>query len=251
MKLSRSVIILILAFFLLWLFAQLPGAHAQGAVPQQPVVTPPPTPNPVDVANAEAARWQAVADHAVQSAQTSINQAYGALASAQAGLNQAQVAVQQEYAARIAAEAGQIQQAVTSAQAALIAANTATDLAKSANDAAVNSILQSNYAQRDVTQLQADLRQRDATIAGLTSANQTQQSRIAELEQYSWSKYRETIMAWVTAGLLGFVLISLICGSLIVFALERRNRWPVFKHGFKSAIIMPIDGQPINHPLEG
>lgn len=240
MKLSRSILILLLGLFLLWLFTQLPGAHAQGTLPPPPAVTPQPTPNPVDAANADAARWQAVADQAVQSAQSAIGQAYNALASAQAGLNAAQVAVQQEHAARMAAEQGQIQQAAQAAQSALVAANQSAAAATSSNDAARSAMQQALLALSDVRSLKSDLRQRDATIAGLREASDTQQARIVQLEGYSWSKYREAIIGWVVAGLLGFVLICIICGGLIVFALERRNRWPKFRNGIEGALIMPV-----------
>jgi hypothetical protein len=252
MKISRSVIIILLALLLLWLFTLLPGAAAaELSTPShhdatragggQITSTLMLTPNPVDVANAEAEHWQAVADQAVQSAQISINQAYGALANAQAGLNAAQAAVQQEHAARIAAEQGQIQQASQAAQQALIAANQSASAATSANDAARSSMQQALLALADVRSLKTELRQRDATIAGLTAASTTQQARIVELEQYSWTTYRSQLVAWMIVGLLGFVLIAGGCALVIIFATERRNRWPKFRNSIGGAVVVPFN----------
>jgi hypothetical protein len=249
-KLSRSVIIILLAALLL-LFTLLPAAGA-GAVPaahaQGPIApTPPPavaTPNPIDQANAEADRWRTVADQAVSGARAAIGQAYSAIASAEAGLAQAQMAAEQEHAARVAAEQGQINQAVQSAQAALVASNQAYALATSANGASIDSMQQAMTALRNVRTLTDNLSQAQGTIAGLTGANKTQQARITQLEQYSWSTYRETITAWVVAGVLGFVLLAGICALVIIMAMERRNRWPRFKHGLGGALVVPVpEGQ--------
>ncbi len=244
MKVSRSVLIILLAALLPWLFTLLPGAHAQGPVQGQPqgtAPTPVATPNPIDQANAEADTWRTVADQAVQNARASIGQAYRAIASAEAGLVQAQIAAEQEHVARVAAEQGQINQAVQSAQAALVASNQAYALATSANGASIDSMQQALTALRNVRTLSDNLSQAQGTIAGLTGANKTQQARITQLEQYSWSTYRETITAWVVAGVLGFVLLAGICALVIIMAMERRNRWPRFKHGIGgSALVVPV-----------
>lgn len=239
MKISRAVLIILLALLLLWLFTLLPGAHAQGPIAPPPPPATPPT-NPVDAANAEAKAWELIVNQTIASSQAAIGQAYNALSAAEAGLAQAQLAVQQEHAARVAAEQGQIQQAVVSSQAALVAANQAAASASASNTAAVASMRQSLAALSDVRELQTDLRQRDATIAGLTAANQTQQARIVQLEDYSWAKYRETIIAWALAGLLGFVVLAGLLALVIIVAMERRNRWPRLKRGLAAALVVPL-----------
>jgi uncharacterized phage infection (PIP) family protein YhgE len=241
MKLSRSVVILLLGLLLLWLFTQLPGAAAQGPiVPTPPPVATPITPQQIDALNDQADAYAMKTEAALQQSQAAINSAYAAIASAQAGLSAALETARYEHAARVAAEQGQIQQAVSSAQAALTAANTATALAKSSNDDAVNSMLAAQYARRDVDQLSADLRLAQASIDGLTKANREQQQRIAQLTTYSWNKYDESIIAWVTAGVLGFVLLAGASALIIIIALERRSRWPRFRQGIEGAIVMPI-----------
>ena len=249
---SRLVIVVVLILTAFWLLMFLVDeASAQGPVvpPPPPVATPV---NPVDRANAEADKWQTIANQAVQGAQAAIGQAYAAIANAQAGLQQALIAAQQEHAARVAAEQGQIQQASQSAQAALVAANQATSLANSANGSAIESMRMTTSALRDVQTLRNGLRQlqtqsqttidgQHATIAGLTGANATRQARIDQLETYSWSIYRETIIAWVVAGVLGFVLLAGICALVIIIAMERRNRWPRFKNGIGAALVVPLE----------
>lgn len=244
MKVSRSVIMILLVLLLACLIALMAQpAHAQG--PVEP--TPPPkvvtTPNPVDQNRAEADRWETVANNAVASAQAAIGQAYSAIASAEAGLRQAQIAAQQEHAARVSAEAGQIQQAVTSAQAALIASNQAAGLSSESSRSAIESLKQSTSALSDVRTLREGLRESNATIEGLTGASRIQQARITQLETYSWSIYRETITAWVIVGVLALVLIAGLLALIIVIATERRNRWPRFRNGIGSALIVPMENQ--------
>lgn len=233
MKLFLIALVLI-ALFLLALLSVQPAA-AQGTVPP----TPQPV-NPIDKARADANQWEAIANQAVASAQAAIGQAYSAIASAEAGLAQAQMAAQQEHAARVAAEQGQIQQAVESAQAALVSSNQATAIATDANKSAIASLTSAHESLSAIRQLRQVLNQTSVDVAGLTATTETQQARIMQLERYGWTMYRETVTAWAVAGVLGFVLIAVLMSILIVIAAERRNRWPRFRDGIKSALIVPV-----------
>lgn len=153
------------------------------------------------------------------------------------------------------AQQGQINQAVESAHAAQLTATQALGLASSSVESSKQSIKETSDMKQQVSALWMSLREHGAkvadqmaTIAGLNETSRIQQDRIDYLETYSWALYRETVIAWVVAGMLGLVLIALLLGALVVFAAERRNRWPRFRTGLHGAIIMPIDNSAANRP---
>lgn len=245
MKLILIVLVLIALLLLALLSAPPAGA-------QTPIVTPPPppvtTPDPIDAANAQRDQWETIANQAVASAQAAIGQAYSAIASAEAGLAQAQIAAQQEHAARVAAEQGQIHQATEQAQAAQLSALKAIGLASAAIQSAQTSEQSATHSERLTTYLRIQLmnrehqiEQRDQKIALISGDNSSQAARLAQLEPYAQTMYREVVTAWIVAGVLGFVLIAVLMSIMIVIAAERRNRWPMFKHGPKSALIVPVE----------
>jgi hypothetical protein len=240
MMMRRLLMLLLLVVLMLAMSCMVQPVNAQGPIATPPSEPTPITPEQIDALNAKADAYSAKTQAALEQSQSAINSAYAAIASAQAGLSAAQETARSEHAARVAAEQGQIQQAVSSAQAALVAANTAADMSRSANDDAVNAMLASERSQAAVQQLSQGLQQSNATIAALRELNDTQQARIVYLENYGLDQYQRTVTAWFMAGLLGFVIIAIICGALIIFAFERRNRWPKFRSGIDGALIMPI-----------
>lgn len=244
MKIPQSVIMILLVLLLALLIGLLAQpAAAQGTVPP----TPQPV-NPIDKARSDANQWETIANQAVASAQAAIGQAYSAIASAEAGLVQAQMAAQQEHAARVAAEQGQIHQATDQAQAAQLSALKAIDLASAAIQSAQTSEQSAAHSERLTAYLRIQLmnrehqlEQRDQIIARLSGDNSSQAARLAQLEPYAQTMYREVVTAWIIAALLGFVLIAVLMSIVIIIAAERRNRWPRFKNGPKSALIVPVE----------
>lgn len=182
MKLSPKVILILLALLLIWLFAQLPGARAQG-----PIVPPPPTPvptlDPVDAANQQAAQADAQAAAASQAASAANAQAQAAIAQAQAANAAAEAARQQAAQARQLAAQQQTQAALNAAQQAEIAAaeaergsleaqrlaGQAQAQAAQASTGTVNARLLAIVAHKNMQDrardLAAELRALDATIA--------------------------------------------------------------------------------------
>jgi hypothetical protein len=257
MKLSRSIVMLLLVLLLAWLLSSVPGAHADGPVaPTPPPVTTPPPIDPlagakaIDAANAERDKWEAVARSTAANIQASINSAYGALAAAQSSFAQLQQSFQQSEAARIAAQQGQINQAIEAARLANVSASSAMALLTQSNQTAGLALQQSNQAARDVLQLRAELSIKDQqlqsahqTNAALIKANAAQAYRLAQLEPYALDTYHHAMAAWVLSAVLGLVLIAVLLMLVIVFAVERRNRWPKFRSGIASALIVPVNGE--------
>ncbi|MGV0976894.1 MAG: hypothetical protein ACOYBO_13290 [Azonexus sp.] len=258
MKLSRSIVMLLLVGLLALLIA--PIAHADGPTPPTPqppvVVTPPPPIDPlaaakaIDAANAERDKWEAVARSTVANVQASINSAYGALAAAQSSVYQLQISFQQSEAARIAAQQGQINQAIEAARLANVSAANAMSLLGQSQQSASEAIRQANQAARDVLALRAELSMKDQqlqsaqqTNTALSKTNAAQAYRLAQLEPYALDTYHHAMAAWVLSAVLGLVLIAVLLMLVIVFAVERRNRWPRFKAGIDSALIVPVSKQ--------
>jgi hypothetical protein len=255
MKISRSVILILLVLFLAWLISFVPGAHADGPVaPTPPPVTPQPPLDPmtaakaIDAANAERDKWEAVARDTIVGVQASLNSAYGALAAAQSSVYQLQQSFQQSEAARIAAQQGQINQAIESARMANVSAANAMSLLGQSQQSAGEAIRESNQAARDVLTLRAELSVKDQqlqsaeqTNVSLSKTNAALSYRLAQLEPYAMDTYQHAMEAWVLSAVLGLVLIAVLLMLVIVFAVERRNRWPRFKAGIDSALIVPMN----------
>ena len=263
MKLSRTVVLLLLVGLLALLIAQV--AHTDGPVAPTPppVTTPIPPVDPlagakaIDAAYAEAAKWEAVAKSTIVNVQASINSAYGALAAAQASVYQLQQSYQQSEAARIAAQQGQINQAIEAARLANVSASNAMILLGQAQQSASDGIRQANQAARDVLTLRAELSVKDQqlqaaqqtnaalvkTNADLNKANVAQSSRLDLLEAYALDTYHHAMAAWVLSAVLGLVLIAVLLMLVIVFAIERRNRWPRLKQNLDGAVVFPITKQ--------
>lgn len=261
MKLSRSFVLLLLVGLLTLLIAQV--AHADGPTvptPQPPVVVTPPPVDPlaaakaIDAANAEAAKWEAVAKSTIVNVQASINSAYGALAVAQSSVYQLQQSFQQSEAARIAAQQGQINQAIEAARLANVSAVTALSLMGQSQQLASDAVRQANQAAREVLTLRAKLSVKDQqlqsasqalaalikTNTDLNQVNAAQTNRLDVLESYALDTYHHAMAAWVLSAALGLVLIAVLLMLVIVFAIERRNRWPKLRSGIESAVIIPV-----------
>jgi hypothetical protein len=256
MKIIRSVVLMLLVGLLVLLVAQV--AHADGPVSPTPppVTTPPPPIDPlagakaIDAANAEADKWEAVARSSAISAQASINQAYSALYAAQDGVNQLSIALAQSEAARVAAQQGQINQAIEAARLANVSVSNGMSWLGQAQQSASDAIRQSNQAARDVLTLRAALSVKDQqlqseqrTNASLSKTNTAQANRLNLLEAYSLDTYHHAMAAWVLSAVLGMVLIAVLLMLVIVFAIERRNRWPKLRNGINSALIVPMNEQ--------
>jgi hypothetical protein len=245
MKLSRSVVLILLVLFLALLLSSVPGAYADGPV----APTPPPVTTPIPPIDPLAAA-KAVAKFTIVNVQASINSAYGALAVAQSSVYQLQQSFQQSEAARIAAQQGQINQAIEAARLANVSASNAMSLLGQAQQSASEAVRQANQAARDVLTLRAELSIKDQQLqsaqqanAALSKTNSAQAYRIAQLEPYALDTYHHAMAAWVLSAVLGLVLIAVLLMLVIVFAVERRNRWPRFKAGIDSALIVPVSKQ--------
>lgn len=238
-----ALVVIFLALMALVL-AQPAGAQSQT------VPTPPPAPavNPVDAANAQRDQWESIANSAIAASNSAIAQAQSAIASAQAGIAQAQNAAQQEAAARRAAEQGQIQEATDQAHAASLSALKALDLVNQSLAAAQSSEQSALHSERLTAYLKIQLANRDhqldrqaQQIAQLSADNSAQAAYLARLQPYTQNIYNEVVVAWVVAGVLGFIVIGMLAALVIIVAAERRNRWPIFKGRMKidRAIVFP------------
>jgi hypothetical protein len=224
MKISRSIIIILLVLFLLWLFAQLPGAHAQAPI----VPTPPPaaTPiNPVDQANAEAAQWDVVQQAAVSAAAAAANQAAAAAAQANAAAAQAQQAAQMERAARQAAQQGLMNQAVESSHQAQLAAVQAITLGRDAMQSASLARQQSDLALRNVQRLKTDLseitRQRNAAQQDAANFDRDRSALAGALKA---EQDRSDLFGKVAIGALSLLALTLAYMAFVLAKLVRALR---------------------------
>ena len=105
----------------------------------------------------------------------------------------------------------------------------------------MKSLLMATDAVRGVDDLRGKLTLREEEIRQLRGTGAMQSARLAQLEPYSQNIYHEAIVAWAVAGVLGFVLIAALMALIIVIAMERRNRWPRFRNGISSALVVPME----------
>jgi soluble cytochrome b562 len=266
MKISRTIVLMLLVGFLTLLVANV--AHADGPVtpPPPPVTTPiPPVPpveplagaKAIDAAYADAAKYQAAANSLLDGMQATLNQANAALSSANSSLYSAQASIgqyqasvaqykillQQSEAARVAAQQGQIQQAVDLANAAQESGAQVLSLASESSRSAMQSAQQANQAVQDVLKMRTQLSSANQANESLSKTNAAQAYRLAQLEPYALDTYQHAMAAWVLSAVLGLVLIAVLLMLVIVFAVERRNRWPRLKQNLDGAVVFPITKQ--------
>lgn len=227
---TKLLLALVLIFLTLMLLA---AAQPAGA---QTVPTPPPPPttpiNPIDQANADAARWDAVQQAAVGQAQAAANQAAAAAAQASAAAAQAEMAAQQERAARQAAERGLMNTAVESSHQAQLAAVQAVSLGRDATQSASLARQQADLALRNVANLKTMLvevgSQRDAALSDAAhwsaEATRLDKDRTALAGALKAEQDRSDLYGKVAIGSLALLTIVLAYMALVLGKLMRALR---------------------------